>query len=89
MEWQNHTEMTNISYDLSAWQLDGDGRYVLIQHTFNQVPDGVGIIPGEEGQPINQSLAAIPDDTNVNGEWHWENSTLTLTYILSDKTEGK
>ena len=89
MEWQNHTEMTNISYDLSAWQLDGDGRFVLIQHNFNQVPDGVGIVPGDAGKPLNQSLAVIPNDTNVNGDWHWENSTLTLTYILSDKTEGK
>ena len=88
LEWQNHTEMTNISYEMGVWQLDGDNRYVLIQHEFNQEPDGVGIVPGQSVAFINESLLAIPDETAINGEFNWENDTLTLTYVLSNNLPG-
>ena len=88
LEWQNHTEMTNITYELSTWQLDDVDKYVLIKHDFNQEPDGVGILPGQSAMFINQSLASVPDETAFNGEFYWENGTYSLTYILSGNEQS-
>ena len=81
--WQNFTQMTNISYDLSAWSLDETDDYVLIQHTFNQIPDKVGIVAENPAIWVNESLSDIPDETSFNGEFHWNNDTYDLTYTLS------
>ena len=54
--WENFTQMTNISYDLSAWSLDDSDDYVLIQHTFNQIPDKVGVVEDTPAIWLNESL---------------------------------
>jgi hypothetical protein len=87
IEWQNFTEMTNISYDLGAWNLGVAGQHMLIQHSFNQIPDQVAVI-GEEPRFINQSDAAIPDGTSPNGAWHFDNITMLFTYVLSANDAG-
>lgn len=87
LEWEDFTQMTNISYDLSAYSLDSDGDFMLISHTFNQRPDKIGIVPGAEPVFTNESLMSLPDDTSVNGEYYFDNDTLQITYILSHRVE--
>ena len=84
LAWENFTQMTNISYDLSAWSLDDSDDYVLIQHTFNQLPDKVGVVEENPAIWLNESLSALPDETSFNGEFNWNNDTFDLTYILSN-----
>ena len=89
LEWVNHTQMTNISYELSAWNLESPGQFILVQHQFNQEPDKVGIVPGTPPIWVNESLASIPDVNSLNGEFHFDSDTLVLTYVLSGNTGRK
>ena len=88
LEWEDFTEMTNISYELSAWSLDEPDDYVLIQHNFNQEPDKVGVVPGDPGVFVNESLTSLPVGSDGNGQFYFDNDTLQLTYILSHNLEA-
>ena len=36
LSWKDYTQLTNITYDMSAWSLDEIGDNIPIQHNFNQ-----------------------------------------------------
>ncbi len=83
IEFENFTNtITNITYHMSAFNLNEDGEYVLIKHILAQEPDELSI-NGEPIKFINQSAAAIPDATSTHATWHWDPDTKELTYIMA------
>ena len=47
LHFKNFPDITNISYDMSVWDLYEDKDYVIISHNFNNYPDAFRVL--EEG----------------------------------------
>ena len=86
LTWENFPHMTNISYSLSAWNLEDDGNYVIISHKMNQRPDSFQVLPSDPMLSINDSLQQMPDANSNNGEWYWDDDNNIMSYILSSKS---
>ncbi|XP_022097673.1 fibrocystin-L-like isoform X1 [Acanthaster planci] len=83
MIFENVDHVTNISYTARFYNFD-DGDYVLINHNFTQRPDKFATIG-----IIENSTESVPTyAANENGDWHFENETRILTYIVSGKGES-
>ncbi len=56
------------------------GEWLIIQHPLSgRKPDYVYLLNGQLSTESNNTLSAT---TNNNGDWHWDNTTKTLSYIL-------
>ena len=83
MHFQNFPDVTNLSYDLSVWQINDVDDYVIISHNFNNYPDAYKVHPDNELLSVNESLSQMPDENSLNGEFYWNNDTKVMSYILS------
>lgn len=72
---------TNISYTAGFYNVEAN-KYVIIKHRMSKKPDRVlfGALAASE------TLTALTSSSKT-GEWYWDNSTLTLSYIISN-SEG-
>ena len=86
--WDTMGHITNITYELGAYALSGEGDHVLLGHNFTQSPD-VFTFNGEAANETS-SLAEPPTyETAGNTAWYWSgNDTKELTYILSFKNKN-
>ena len=75
---------TNVSFNGAFWNLK-PGQYVIMQLVMRKKPDVVTfnylytsntILSAESLNPLTQA--------SPSGTWYWENSTLTLSFILSN-----
>ena len=71
---------TNISYTGEFFGLNPN-EYLIIQHHLRELPDQVYVF----SNLAVQSLNPLSINQNGNGDWHWENSTRTLSYIVHNK----
>ncbi|XP_071793632.1 fibrocystin-L-like isoform X1 [Asterias amurensis] len=75
--------VTNISYHATFYNYE-DGDFSLLNHNFTQRPDKFATIG-----VIKNSTEEVPSYANdENGDWHWNNATRELTYIISGKGES-
>ena len=83
--WNTLDHITNITYDLSAFQLADEGDHLILAHNFTQTPDVFTF----NGEATNSSVALSEPptyDTAGNTEWFWSgNETKEVIYILSNK----
>ncbi|XP_061110160.1 fibrocystin-L-like isoform X2 [Conger conger] len=71
--------ITNISYNARFYGF-GQQDYVIINHNLTQTPDRFEIVDSRNGSdhPLDFS-------TNVNGDWFYNESTDTVSYMVSGK----
>ncbi|XP_038070546.1 fibrocystin-L-like isoform X1 [Patiria miniata] len=84
MIFENVDHVTNISYTGTFYNFD-DGDFVLINHNFTQRPDKFATIG-----VIKNSTESVPTyAADDNGDWHFDNDTRILSYIVSGKGESE
>ncbi|XP_053571903.1 fibrocystin-L [Bombina bombina] len=71
--------ITNISYASTFYGFKSDD-YVIISHNFTQRPDAFKIIDIR-----NESQQQLSFTNNTNGDWHFDDNTTTLSYLVSGK----
>jgi hypothetical protein len=71
---------TNISYTGTFYSLKPN-QYLIIKHQMRQLPDQVYVFRSLAVQSLNP----LSISQNGNGDWYWENSTRTLSYIVHNK----
>ncbi|XP_054620387.1 fibrocystin-L-like isoform X2 [Dunckerocampus dactyliophorus] len=81
--FENADHLTNISYKAKFYGFEAD-QYVIINHNLTQSPDKFRIIDERDGSSSPLSFSA-----NSNGDWHFDNSTNNLFYIVSGKTSQR
>ena len=75
---------TNISYDGAYWQLK-PGQYIIMQHVMHKKPDRVTYNNRYQANTLVSTEVVMPlTSSSLSGSWHWENSTKTLSYIISN-----
>ncbi|XP_066939673.1 fibrocystin-L-like [Macrobrachium rosenbergii] len=73
-------QITNISYTAYTDFIDPADHY-YVEHTFMQKPDGFGT----RGSEKNSSLS-IPDPvTGAHGDFYWNETARSMTYLVSRK----
>lgn len=73
------TTAIDISYSSVFYGLL-PGEWLIIQHPLSgRKPDRVYLLNGQLSTESNNTLSVT---TNNNGDWHWDNTTKTLSYIL-------
>lgn len=71
------TYPTTLSYNGAFFGLQPN-EYLIIKHKLSILPDQVNIFKNNESQMITE----LSMNTNNDGDWYWDNSTRTLSYIL-------
>ena len=71
---------TNISYTGTFYGLKPN-EYLIIKHQMRELPDQVVVFDNLAVQSLNP----LTMSKNGNGDWYWENSTRTLSYIIHNK----
>ncbi|XP_075126263.1 fibrocystin-L-like [Leptodactylus fuscus] len=71
--------ITNISYTGTFYGFKSED-YVLISHNFTESPDKFQIIDTR-----NASTQPVSWSNNSNGDWYFNDTTTTLTYLVSGK----
>ena len=77
----NFTDLT-ARYTMTFYSLY-PGDYVIIKHRLVEKPSSVGF--DYKGTPALESALPLDADYNDNLEWHWDNETSTLSYIISNR----
>lgn len=77
---------TNISY-IGAFFDFAPNDWLIIKHPLSHKPDQVTFFPSKG--PEKQSYYPLSFENNNNGDWYWDNDTLTLNYILMNKNNVK
>ncbi|KAK3107254.1 hypothetical protein FSP39_010348 [Pinctada imbricata] len=80
--WENAERVTNISYDSTAYSFD-TADYVFINHVMKQEPDQ--FYPNGEDQPRNKSDNALTYANNKNGDWWYDDSLDSISFMVSGK----
>ncbi|XP_076045156.1 fibrocystin-L-like [Oratosquilla oratoria] len=79
VEFFENSQITNISYKATV-ELLTDSDFIRFKHTFLQTPDGFSTIKGKDQTSLDQ----LPDlTTSSNGNFFFDNSTNTVTYIVT------
>jgi hypothetical protein len=72
---------TNMSYTGSFYDILPN-QYVIIKHRLAKKPDKVSFSNGMlSGVESNNTLTI----NNNNGEWHWDNNSFILSYIIHNR----
>ena len=86
MKWKNYEAVYNMTYDLSAFNLNNEGDYYAIRHGFNLKPDRVIVTPGANPVRTNETeLDALPTDAAFNGQFYYDDTDKQLTYVLAER----
>ncbi|KAK4312053.1 hypothetical protein Pmani_016482 [Petrolisthes manimaculis] len=82
---EDSEQISNITYEASFRFLE-PGDHLYIQHEFIQTPDDFSTLKKE----VNSS-ESLPDPTTGNhGDYFWDDTTNTMTYLVSEKqTSGR
>ncbi|KAM6974364.1 PKHD1 like 1, tandem duplicate 1, partial [Tautogolabrus adspersus] len=83
MNFEDANQITNLSYTAKFYGFKQD-QYVIIKHNLTQSPDGFQIIDKRNG-----SESPLSYSESESGDWHWEESSKSLSYILSGKTSQR
>ncbi|XP_065804470.1 fibrocystin-L [Labrus bergylta] len=83
MNFENAFQITNLSYTATFYGFKQD-QYVIIKHNLTQSPDSFYIIDKRNG-----SESPLSYSENESGDWHFEESSKSLSYILSGKTSKR
>ncbi|XP_041664378.1 fibrocystin-L-like [Cheilinus undulatus] len=81
--FKDSNQITNISY-ASTYYSFGQNDYVIMEHNLTQSPDKFHIMDDRNG-----SESALSFDKNQSGDWYWDESSKTVSYILSGKTSNR
>uniref|UniRef100_A0A667XGZ1 PKHD1 like 1, tandem duplicate 2 n=1 Tax=Myripristis murdjan TaxID=586833 RepID=A0A667XGZ1_9TELE len=76
-------QITNITYSAKFYGFKPD-QYVIINHNLTQSPDRFRIVDMRNG-----SAAPLTYSSNQNGDWHFDNSSNNLYYLVSGKTNER
>ena len=71
---------TSLSYRGIFYGLKPN-EYLIIKHKLESMPDLVNVFKTNETKVMTE----LSIDRNENGDWHWDNSTRTLSYIVHYK----
>ncbi|XP_064089363.1 fibrocystin-L-like [Macrobrachium nipponense] len=82
-EFNGAQQITNLTYDAEV-RLMENGNYFFVSHEFIQRPDSFGTL----GTQRNSTIALPDPNTNVHGDYYWNNDTMTMTYMVSS-TQGR
>ncbi|XP_066271366.1 fibrocystin-L-like [Branchiostoma lanceolatum] len=82
--FENVDHVTNISYSGVFYDL-AEEHYVMVSHNLTQSPDKFQIEPGVDRDPSSTPLTY---EDNENGDYYFDDSTTTLTYLISGKTSS-
>ncbi|XP_069478234.1 fibrocystin-L [Ambystoma mexicanum] len=75
--------ITNISYTSTFYGFKAED-YVIISHNLTQRPDMFNIVDLRNG-----SAAPLNSTTNTNGDWHFDDNSTTLTYLVSGRSNRR
>ncbi|CAJ1082786.1 fibrocystin-L-like [Xyrichtys novacula] len=79
MAFENAEHITNITYSARFYGFKPD-QYVIICHNFTQSPDSFNIVDRRNGSKTPLSFTE-----NESGDWHFDDTTNTLCYMVSGK----
>ncbi|ROT65416.1 putative fibrocystin-L [Penaeus vannamei] len=75
---------TDIEYEAQTKHMQS-GQYYYVQHRFMQTPDSFSTTGVERN-----SSDSLPDPvTGFHGEYYWDDSAKTMTYLVSDQVESR
>ncbi|KAM4704928.1 fibrocystin-L [Rhinophrynus dorsalis] len=77
--FQDASFITNISYSSTFYGFKSE-EYVIMSHNLTQRPDMFNIIDIRNG-----STQALSWNSNINGDWFFNDNTTTLYYLVSGK----
>ena len=80
INFQGASYPTNISYTGTFYGLMPN-EYIIVKHKMREQPDQVSVYSGL----ASQSLNPLSISANANGDWYWDNSTRTLSYVIHNK----
>jgi hypothetical protein len=84
LTFENADNPTNVSFNGAFWNFK-PGQYVIMQLVMNKKPDVVDFNSKYTINTIEAKESLTPiTPTSPSGSWYWENSTLTLSFILGN-----
>ncbi len=84
MEFDMAAFPTNVSFEGGFWNFK-PGQYIIMQLVMHKKPD---VVDFNNQYPVNSLVAAESltplTPSSPYGSWYWENSTLTLSFIVGN-----
>lgn len=77
MVFSSAERVSNMSYESAFYGL-APGDWLVIKHNLLKKPDQLRI----GGKLLKESETSLDAAVNANGDWYWDNSTWTASYLI-------